>query len=57
VVKEMRDVFARLEAQGYPRERQEVSLLITQPACLAQAQTQLHEVALPDMHSAAPLAP
>lgn len=57
MVKEMRDVFARLEAQGYPRERQEVSLLITQPACLAQAQTPLHEVALPDMHSAAPLAP
>lgn len=25
VVKEMREVFARLEAQGYPRERQEVS--------------------------------
>lgn len=24
VVKEMREVFGRLEAQGYPRERQEV---------------------------------
>jgi hypothetical protein len=28
VVKELRDVFARLEAQGYPRERQEVRLTL-----------------------------
>lgn len=26
-MKELRDVFARLEAQGYPRERQEVRLV------------------------------
>lgn len=31
-MKEMREVFARLEAQGYPRERQEVSVCLL-PSC------------------------
>lgn len=40
-MKEMRELFMRLEVQGYPKERQEVSLVVNTPKSEAGHQSSM----------------